>query len=366
MDILSSLPPSFWAMLAMCAMSVVLLWWMCLGARRSARRRRLEARIERVRAASLLPDAPSAAPLRATLSKALANMARDAGARGHRRRTAHYATPWLLFIGDAPAQESSLLGSLLRDGNAPTNGIVAPTTAPLGPDFWRWWLMPWMTAIEVHPALVGERATLHEDALWFQALLALAEKRARLPLDGIVACVGVESLRGDAAGMELYAMRLQRRMDEVVECFALHLPMTIVVTGLEALPGYSTVCDALPAYALQQALGYRFPVDSTGAEAGAHPALASIASIASSCHALRMTLLRDAPDAARRRDIHRFMGHLQSLQPALGLLGQRLLGPPNIAASRRWRGLYFTGSGTANTAPAFVLDVFRRFLPRDS
>ena len=66
-----------------------------------------------------------------------------------------------------------------------------------GEDFWRWRFLPSMVAIEARPAAVHEPATPRERSLWYQALLALADQRERLPLNGIVVCVSAARLLGE-------------------------------------------------------------------------------------------------------------------------------------------------------------------------
>ncbi|MGO4394576.1 type VI secretion system protein [Variovorax sp. M-6] len=353
MNAASLLPPYFWSLLALCLLAFLALWWLVLARGRAARRRRLRKRIE-----ALDAEASAPAPLDLIgMQQAMASGRRAAqhAPAPHALRHSLYAIPWFMFIGDAPAQVSGLL----------SGAGAAPPAPDIDDSFWRWHFLHSTTAIQIGPVALGDPGDRRECGRWYRALLELAERRERLPLNGIVVCVAAATLLGDARTVEPLAARMRQRVDEVAELLRLQLPVYLVVTGLEQLEGYAAVRAALPQEALGRVLGHRLPEDgAAGVEAGAR--LDGIfGELSLHLHALRMALLRDGEQPARRQAAHAFVERLRALQPGLRLMAQRLFGAPHGLRAPRWRGLYLTAAPSQAVGGAFIADLFEHFLPTD-
>lgn len=349
------LPAHYGALLALCMAGLLALWWFMLGSRYLARRRLLRRRIEALATTSdTAPPEPFAEP-RAAVAHAREHLLCSPALRALHHPL--YDLPWLLFIGDEDAGLPALLAAARRGTSVPQGqGIVE------GANFWRWYFLPTLVAIEARAAAVQEPATPHERGLWYQALLALAEQRERLPLNGIVVCVNAARLLGDAQHVAADAARLRQRVDEAAELLRLQLPIYLLVTGLERLAGYEVLCEALPPAVRAQALGHRLP-DTVAAVARPD---ALFEPLALRLHALRMGLLRRQPDPARRHAIHAFVEQVRALQPGLRTFAQQLFDAPRSGhAGARWRGLYLVAAPGNSDQCAFVSDLFQRFLPAD-
>lgn len=349
----SPLPPHFWSLTGLCLLAFLTLWWFMLASGRSGRRRRLRRRI-----AAFDAEAAPPAPLDLVgMQEAMARARRAAQHAPAPRALCHslYAIPWFMFLGDAAADLPGLLV-----------GAGAAASLPGSEDgLWRWHFLHSTIAIEIGPAALGNPVDLRERGRWYRALLELAERRERLPLNGIVACVAAATVLGDTGATESLALRLRQRIDEAAEQLRIQLPVYLVVTGLEQLEGYAAVRGALPAEALGQALGHRL-ADNAPAGIDAGGRLDGIfGELGMQLHAQRMALLRDEEDPVRRLAIHTFTERLRALQPGLQLLALRLFAAPRGARAPRWRGLYLTAAPSAAAGGAFIADLFDRFLPAD-
>jgi type VI protein secretion system component VasK len=356
MNALHPLPTYYWPLLALCLLGLLAFWWFMLGSRYVARRRLLRRRIEVLGPPSTAPEQAALAALRQAIVQARELLLRSPAQRAVRNPL--YDQPWLLFIGDESAELPGLLAAARR---------ASPPLLQLEPDaggdvFWRWHFLRSMIAIETSPAAVREPASRHERSLWYQALLALAIQRERQPLNGVVVCVSAASLLGDAQALASDAARLRQRVDEAAEHLRLHLPVYLVVTGLERLAGYGVLRSALPPAALVQALGHRLPQNSVGARLDDLFGPMNLR-----LHALRMGLLRSQPEPARRLAIHSFVEQLRALQPGLRTLAAHMFdnGLGRTLAPARWRGVYLTAAPAGGGDDAFVADLFQRFLPSD-
>jgi type IV/VI secretion system ImpK/VasF family protein len=271
-----------------------------------------------------------------------------------------YRTPWLLFLGDGDAHMADVLVAA---------GHATPLATPredVSSSIWRWWLLPSMVAIETIPRFACKSSGEPERALWHQALIQLAHERERLPLNGIVVCVGAQTLLGDASVAADTGLRLRRLVDECMHELQLELPVYVLVTGLEQLPGYAVLSNALSIEALVQAIGWRL---------GEHPAsdfdaLAcfdqQIAELIERLHALRLTLLAGERRMDGRRGVFDFVQSISGLHDGLRQFIGSLLEHRAAQHVPHWRGLYMVaGALPERRGGSFVADLFARFLPAD-
>lgn len=339
--------PTFWLALVLCAAAWGVLWWTLLGAGRAARRRALDARI---RLWENLHPPPSPATLGAL--RAAARDARRTPCGVGERQWPPYRHPWFLFAGDPTADVPGLLAAAHPDG---------PTASPMADDgdiFWRWWLMDRLTAIEVCPPPLAPAPP--QDSLWLRALRELARLRPRLPLDGVALCVSSAALQADPSVARPTFELLCRRVQDTVQGLRVRMPVYVIVTGLQRLPGYATVRAALPPEAIARTLGMRADAPAPGP---APPALDLLFDpLMLRLQALRLGLLPQMREASARADVHAFVEAMQALGPGLALLFEQMAQAEDACGLLPWHVLCFTASGPDG---AFVGDLFGRWIPED-
>lgn len=279
--------------------------------------------------------------------------------RGQWRQLSRH--PWLLFVGDSAADVRSLLQAAASAPHA-RELSRANDTRP-----WHWWVFRALVAIEPGPRLSHPHATIGDgDAPWSKALSLLAKERRKLPLDGMVICIAAQSLREPEGVVATHADRLHRLADEATRRLQLQLPVYVVVTGLEALPGHVAFRSALPASVFRRVLGWRH---ATVIEDGVLDARmeAHADAVTERLVATAQAVLATERDPRGRREAFAFLQSLYGLQRGLRTFLERL--QANEAHGERrlhWQGIYVTG-GSRNQAPSgdFVDDLFNRFLPAD-
>ncbi|HEX7868450.1 MAG TPA: type VI secretion system protein [Variovorax sp.] len=353
MNALLSPDHRLWLLLSLCLLGFGLLYAVVRDAGRGARRRGLQKRV----AALGNPAAGTNETAIAALGEGMAQ-AQQAMRRAPRARAAA-PVPWFLCFGDAAANLAGLFATAHGE-RVDTSGDGA---------WWRWWLTPRLMAIEIDASAVGDMAgTPQQRGLWLHSLLALAERRDRLPLNGLVVAVAAtDLLSADPAELQSRAARTRRLLDETSDTLRLQMPTYLVVTGLERLAGYETLHGALPPEVLAQVLGHRLTDPSAFIETPAGERLDAVFEpIAQQVHALRMALLREQPGATGRLAIHEFVEAVRALQPGLRQFAQVLFANQGRnSRAPRWRGFYLTAAASDATGGAFVSDLFERFLPVD-
>ncbi len=354
-----SIPAQFWSLLVVCVLAFLSLWWALLGSGRAARRRRLRIHIENLAQGDASLAASEGAEMQASLSGQIPAL--DGATASGPVRNPLYAIPWFLFVGDALANVPDLLAA----GSGPSSSPSPPPDEAEGRAFWRWRRLPSLIAIDIRPDLLCEPLGPRERGFWYRALLELAERRKRLPLNGIVVCVSVSTLLGTARGRAPVAQRLRTLVQEAAEHLGIQLPVYLVVTGLERLDGYDAMREALPAEVLSQAVGHRLRNDASPRAPADTQLDGLFTEITQRMHALRMALFRTREDPAQRQAIHAFVEQVRALQPGLRATADSLFGNGRGPRSPRWRGLYFTAAPSNGNGGAFARDLFTRFLPTD-
>jgi type VI secretion system protein ImpL len=356
--IVPTLPARFWQLLGLCAVALAVLWWFISGQRRFTLQGRTRTRIGDLGPGNTDDEREPLARMAQAIAEAKRTIVRSP--QMEKGRDPLYRVPWMLLLGDADAD----VDGLLRAG-AEVSPFPPPSAGDSG-EWWRWWFFKSLIAIQMHPRIVCDTASRLERGLWYQALMQLAAEREKLPLNGIVLTVSVQTLLGPADALKTTATRLRRLVDEAMEHLQVRVPVYIVVSGLERLRGYPTLRATLPAEAFAQALGHRLPQTETVSSATSGRFDQILTPILDRLHALRMTALRAQATASTRRDIFEFVESLRRCESGLALFVTLLLEDNTFQRTPPWRGLYFAGGAdAAHPGGAFVADLFTRFLPAD-
>lgn len=157
-----------------------------------------------------------------------------------------YQAPWLLMLGDEGQG-----AQLCRDWQ------LQPSDRPGW--FGRWWADADGAVLVVPQALFlpAQNMRLHSGA-WWRLLGLLVRLRARRPLDGILWTVPAQTLFDEAAATAL-GQAARKRFVDIQQRLGLSLPVYVLVTGLENLPGGQALMAALSAKGRERSLGWSSP-----------------------------------------------------------------------------------------------------------
>lgn len=164
-----------------------------------------------------------------------------------------YALPWFLMLGPTGAGKSALLS---RTGLASTLRLVRQDALPPATEHLAWWYFDRSIVLDLAGwALDGETAT-SAPSLWQRVLHWLRRTRRREPLNGIVLTLSARTLLSAGARELTDQGRVARqRIDDLTRTFEARVPVVVVLTHCDAVPGLRQWAMALPDAMRNQAVG---------------------------------------------------------------------------------------------------------------
>jgi type VI secretion system protein ImpL len=258
-------------------------------------------------------------------------------------RVARTALPWYLVIGPSGSgKTTALAASGLRFSLDASEGMEAGGTRAC-----RWFFADRAVLLDT----AGRYVTDENADAWTALLDALRRSRPATPLNGVVLTVSVAALAGSPrVALDEQARQLRRRVDEIIGRLRVRVPVYLVLTQCDRLPGFVEFFEGLTPDERRAVWGRTFdPGDD-------RPAYERIADALSDMHAdligRRIRRLRDAAPGAERRRVYAFPDAFQEAGGALRRFAAPLVLPNPYHERPVWRGVYFTSATQNGTAGA--------------
>lgn len=285
-------------------------------------------------------DGPAAAK---AARKAVAAAAREHG--GNR-----LSTPWVAMIGPPGSGKTSALSATGAARPLIDPGVDAETAQGGA------WAYDRGIVIDV-PGLAlewpgeGEEVSAASDQTWRAFLDAAERARPSRPIDGIILTIPADRLIGpDALGREalLAAGRvLHDRLRDMEQWFGLRLPVYLLISRCDAVPGFSGFWSRVPAERRQEMFGWS---NSHSVDAAFTPAWldGAFEEVAQSLRGLQMSLAAgvaaEGDDHASAGDIVLFPGAFAALRGPVRALSSLLFQSTAYREGFFLRGVYFSGA----------------------
>ena len=268
------------------------------------------------------------------------------------RRMAAPQKPWYLVIGPAGAGKSSILansGFTFFDTPA-----IAPDLLAATGDLGRYWEAADAVFLECAGRLVGTTANDADEASWNALLKLLKRRHSPWPLNGAIVVAPLDAL-SSGLGSEIDidgAMRgARKRVAEANMSLGAQLPVYVVVTKADLLPGFASYFGALTQTERGQVWGATLPLRADGDESSD-----AAERLAHALDGLREPLsrgllasLHETGDPRSGAEIFAFPRTFATLTARLRTLLEMLGAASRPQAATRLRGLYLTA------APNFFL-----------
>jgi type VI secretion system protein ImpL len=293
------------------------------------------------------------AELRAQLRKSFVELERV-----RRGGTAARRLPWYLAIGAPGSGRTTLferLGlSLVAVFEPGAQGRPSRERVPAC-DLW----------CSQDAVVVDVKAPVGDDPardVWLLVLEEVRRLRPRRPIEGVLATVSVAQLAGGGPESQQVPAAVRARIDDVLDRFDLIVPVYLVVTMADRLPGFAEFWT-----------GFSKPDDSTWGASFApdddevihEPARAvgkQLEILAQSLHSRLLDRLPTEVDPGRRIRVLRFPLEFRAVAAPTAAVAGELCRPGPAPERFVLRGVYFVSAGLSagsHAAPLFLTDFFR-------
>jgi type VI secretion system protein ImpL len=267
-----------------------------------------------------------------------------------------YNVPWYLFIGPSSRAVNELLSA------APIEDTLLGPQGGQDPDTWFWWRFRTMIGISWPSALLCSPEDREAWQIVEHAMAILTRARKQQPINGIVVVVPVSDLLRSPSTLLKTAQGLREIVNEMRTTLTLRFPTTVVVTGLEELPGHEALFGALDD-TTNQVLGVRLD-DGDRDLRVADRMGAAFSEWRERLHALRLSVLRRSNDTTVNRLVFKYVADFEKLeQPLQSLVATMFSESPADNRRPHWRALYLTAPRGGSP---HLKDLFDRFLPADA
>ncbi len=294
-------------------------------------------------ASQVRPDRrPEILALREQMKAAIAGLKRTKlGGKGG--NAALYALPWYAIVGPPAAGKTTALEKSGLAFTAPPGSSGPKIRGTAGTRNCDWWFS--RDAILLDTA--GRFATAEEDQdEWFVFLDTVRKCRPERPLDGLVVGVSVETLlMPDNGDTQELARKIRARLDEVMTRLEMVLPVYVLFTKVDLIPGFVEFWGDLNKAQRAQAWGATFGVEDPRLAEPARAVDAEFEILSDVLHARMLErLARETVQEVRGR-ILQFPLAFEQLRPAVSRFIDDLCQADPYRDSPILRGFYFS-SGT--------------------
>lgn len=278
---------------------------------------------------------------------------------GHRYR---YEVPWYALVGEEQSGKTTLLQSL--DFEKPVEPVVTQNGTGTGGGSCNWWFFNQALFLDVAGQFVhrpsGGQAS---DEGWQQTLKQLRAYRPRQPLNGVVLTINCTDLIGDEqlepAEIEDKAARMHTKLQQMQQQLGLRLPIYVVLTKSDAIPGFDAFCEELSPDQKREMMGWSNPhaVDAAYTSDWVDECFATLEQ---DLHYAQIQALGDnfkssgqtVYETADTETFFLFPNQVQRLKENLRLYLDELFQQSAYQGAHFFRGVYFTGDEGASATGA--------------
>lgn len=162
-----------------------------------------------------------------------------------------YVLPWYLLLGPADAGKTELLRRIA--GAAPVQGRSDD------PAVLQWWLLRNGVVLDPTDAMPEEHRA-PDAPNWRRLLHWMMRTRRREPLNGLLLAFNAGWLANGAdAELNETGLGLRKRLDELTRIYDARIPVYVILTDCQTLPGFAAWASALGPDLNHQAMGYVNP-----------------------------------------------------------------------------------------------------------
>lgn len=265
---------------------------------------------------------------------------------GKRPAEALYALPWYMIIGPPGSGKSTALrNSGLRFPYLSKNGGGVQGVG--GTRNCQWWMTNDAVILDTAGRYTTEESDRDE---WLSFLDMLKRNRTKAPVNGVLAAIAITDLTEvGAERVVAQAREIRARIDEVMNKLEMVVPVYVLFTKCDLLPGFVETFGDLGNNERSQIWGFTFPITKKIRD-GAGAFAEHFQELASTVERRALRRMSEERSVEAREKIYAFPQYFEPMRDALAMFVGELFAENIYNESPIMRGCYFT-SGTQEGRP---------------
>lgn len=243
-----------------------------------------------------------------------------------------YSHPWYMMLGVSGAGKSSLLRGFTHDD------FTEDEDEPLS-----WWFLKNGVVLDI-----AGNVFIPNDASdnWSTILHLLYRYRGKRPINGIILAIPATELYGknklSLEDIKNRANYIARKLQFTQDYLGLKLPIYIVITKTDVIPGFQSFCSEMPIRNRGNMLGWSSPFIP---DTIYNPNILNMAfdELESELNNIRLEIFSESLNSTTQDGVFVFPGELLSIKEQLGCYINAIFSSPNGTDGAYFRGFYFTG-----------------------
>lgn len=182
---------------------------------------------------------------------------------------------------------------------------------------------------------------------WKMFLKYLKKARRRRPINGLILAVSLPDLLAGTLQEWQDAMRM--RLDELQQKLALKVPVYLMLTGIDVIPGFREFTLRFTEAERREVLGLTFSVTENTAETMLAQFSTYYARLVASLNSHLRRALNQESLMQKQSSVYYFPMQMAALETRLLALARTLFAEHRYFQAGSWRGLYFISNGNLST-----------------
>jgi type VI secretion system protein ImpL len=267
-----------------------------------------------------------------------------------------YRLPWYLLIGSESSGKSSLIEASTLNLPAGTPGLGENNRQA----DCKWWFLNRGVILDIKGKfLINERGTGSNENGWRSLLILLSRYRAARPINGIIYTISAEELYGkkrlSPEEISDRATFLSHKLQAAQNNLGLRLPVYVVLTKCDVIPGFQSICAEIPPSNKQNIFGWSSPYNPTVAFSSKWIEEA-FSSIMKNLDTLSSEILSSSRPQETRDGVFVFPVELLTVKEHLSIYLSRIFKVDSYQETPLLRGIYFVGDSGIDTVNHLNID----------
>lgn len=263
-----------------------------------------------------------------------------------------YAMPWYVLVGSPGAGKTTLLRN---------SGLKFPVAEQMGADAIEgiggtrncdWWFAEDAVLLDTAGRFTSQDSDRAADAAAWRGFLDLLRRyRPRQPINGVLVAIGAEQLLDDQQDRrDNLVESIRARLQELQRAFGLRLPVYLIVTKADLIPGFNETMDDLDKAMREQIVGVTLPLNASSDAEISRRLAEGFAEIERVALARMSWRLHEERDLGRRGAIFTFPHQLGRLLRSFGALAEGIFRGGRLDIRPLPRGAFLTSATQEGTS----------------